>query len=447
VARPEFQLGALTTDLLVAAGETRAVQGAGPAVISSDGTVVPGTSPLRRGARYTATVYDPHPTEVQLRRVSDHYPASAAGSTLIGLPPGPPESARIDGNIPPLYYGAPSEASFEPAAGTPVPAWGRPAGAARDAILASPYAEVYRLAQRWTAGAKTAYDAVAEIKRHLRRGPYQYESQVHNYIFPLPAFLFIDRAGYCQQFSGTMALMLRMLGIPSRVVTGFAPGQLEPSTGDFQVRDLDAHSWVEVFFPRVGWVTFDPTPAASPALTQGSDALGHPVIDSQGPNGANATDGLRGSKAAGGAAQAPLSAQGGGGPWAAIGIAFAALVCVAALATAVVIARRRSALRSGGLAEAQVSELNRALDRLGWPQSRRITLREVERRFAAGGRPAVARYAGALGAHRFAGAPKPPGSRERRALRGSLGSGGGLRRRIRAILAIPPGGPSNRQRG
>ena len=204
-------------------------------------------------------------------------------------------------HIPPVYYLAPTETSFEPAAGTPVPPWGRPAGAARDAILASPYAEVYRLAQRWTAGAATAYDAVAEIKRHLRRGPYQYESAVHNYFFPLPAFLFIDRAGYCQQFSGTMALMLRMLGIPTRVVTGFAPGQLEPSTGDYEVRDLDAHSWVEVFFPRVGWVTFDPTPAASPALTQGSDALGHPVIDSQGPNGANATENLRGSKAAGAA--------------------------------------------------------------------------------------------------------------------------------------------------
>jgi protein-glutamine gamma-glutamyltransferase len=442
LSQPDFRLEALTSDLVVSAGQTQAVEGAGPAAIASDGTVTPGTQPLTRGDEYTATVYDPRPTPAKLRRVSGRYPARASDSTLVGLPPGPEPSDRVDGRVPTPYYVAPIYGELRPLEGTRVPAWGHPQGAARDAILASAYADVYRLARRWTADATSAYDAVASIKRHLRRGPYQYQAQVHNYVFALPAFLFIDRAGYCQQFSGTMALMLRMLGIPSRVATGFAPGEVDG--GDYHVRDLDAHSWVEVFFPRVGWVTFDPTPAASPALTQGSDALGHPLIASERGAAANVEQDLRGSKAASGSTQPGAPADEGGGAWGAVGLGTAALAIAAAIAGGVAVVRRRSALAGGGLAQAQITELTAALERLGWPLPKRVTLRELERRFAAGGRKSVARYAAALGAHRFAGADAPPGPGERRALRRSLGSGGGLARRLRALWAIPPGGPSRR---
>jgi protein-glutamine gamma-glutamyltransferase len=441
LSQPDFRLEALTSDLVVGAGQTQAVEGAGPAVISSDGTVNPGTEPLTRGDEYTATVYDPRPTPAKLRRVSDRYPARASASTLVGLPPGPSPSDRVDGRIPTPYYVAPIYSDLGALEGTPVPAWGHPQGAVRDAILASAYADVYRLARRWTADATSAYDAVAAIKRHLRRGSYEYESQLHNYVFALPAFLFIDRAGYCQQFSGAMALMLRMLGIPSRVATGFAPGEIDG--GDYQVRDLDAHSWVEVFFPRVGWVTFDPTPAASPALTQGSDALGHPVLASERGAAANVEQDRRGSQAAG--SNPPgVPAGEGGSAWGAVVLGTAAVAVAAALAAAVTVLRRRSALAGGGLAEAQITELTAALERLGWPLPKRVTLRELERRFAAGGRRPVSRYAAALGAHRFAGADAPPGAGQRRALRRSLGSGAGLGRRLRALWAIPPGGPSMR---
>ena len=68
--------------------------------------------------------------------------------------------------------------------------------------------------------------------------------------------------------------MLRMLGIPSRVASGFAPG-VTNTRGGFQVEDTDAHNWVEVFFPRIGWVTFDPTPAAASAATpQDEESVG-----------------------------------------------------------------------------------------------------------------------------------------------------------------------------
>ena len=83
-------------------------------------------------------------------------------------------------------------------------------------------------------------------------------------------FLKQDKLGYCQQFSGAMALMLRMAGIPARVAAGFSPGSYNQDTREYRVRDLDAHSWVEVWFNGIGWVPFDPTPARSPAQSQSS---------------------------------------------------------------------------------------------------------------------------------------------------------------------------------
>src|SRR6185503_16623675 len=68
--------------------------------------------------------------------------------------------------------------------------------------------------------------------------------------------------------SGAMALLLRMAGIPARVSTGFTSGSLDAKTREFVVRDLDAHSWVEVWYHEIGWVTFDPTPASAPPRSQ-----------------------------------------------------------------------------------------------------------------------------------------------------------------------------------
>jgi hypothetical protein len=78
---------------------------------------------------------------------------------------------------------------------------------------------------------------------------------------PLSTFLFARKKGHCEYFASAMAVMLRTLGIPSRVVTGFLGGVYNPMTGWQVVRASDAHSWVEAWLPRRGWVTFDPTPA------------------------------------------------------------------------------------------------------------------------------------------------------------------------------------------
>jgi protein-glutamine gamma-glutamyltransferase len=77
---------------------------------------------------------------------------------------------------------------------------------------------------------------------------------------PLAFFLFHRKKGHCEYFASAMAVMLRVLGIPSRVVTGFQSGVYNPISGSQLIRSSDAHSWVEAWLPDRGWTTFDPTP-------------------------------------------------------------------------------------------------------------------------------------------------------------------------------------------
>ncbi len=77
-------------------------------------------------------------------------------------------------------------------------------------------------------------------------------------------FLFEDRRGFCEQIASAMTLMLRSLGIPARFAVGYAPGERNVLSGYFEVRQSDAHSWVEVFVPGAGWLEFDPTHEVPP---------------------------------------------------------------------------------------------------------------------------------------------------------------------------------------
>lgn len=83
---------------------------------------------------------------------------------------------------------------------------------------------------------------------------------------PIANFLFERQQGHCEYFASSMAVMLRTLGIPSRIVNGFRGGEYNDVTGSYIVRAKDAHSWVEAYFPGYGWYTFDPTPSSSPAV-------------------------------------------------------------------------------------------------------------------------------------------------------------------------------------
>ncbi len=99
------------------------------------------------------------------------------------------------------------------------------------------------------------------LEAHLRKD-YGYtlellSSEVQD---PLAHFLFERKRGHCEYFASSMAVMLRTLGIPARVATGFAGGTYNPVSGWHVIRASDAHSWVEAWLPGRGWTLFDPTP-------------------------------------------------------------------------------------------------------------------------------------------------------------------------------------------
>jgi protein-glutamine gamma-glutamyltransferase len=120
---------------------------------------------------------------------------------------------------------------------------------------------IKELALQITAKAPTEYDKAAAIELYLKTH-YQYSlnltgKQTED---PLAYFLFTRRSGHCEYFAAAMTVMLRDVGIPARYVGGFLPGEYNDVGGDWIVRASDAHTWVEVFFPGYGWITFDPTP-------------------------------------------------------------------------------------------------------------------------------------------------------------------------------------------
>jgi len=107
------------------------------------------------------------------------------------------------------------------------------------------------------------YDAAAAIETYLRNSyGYSLERKASG-ADPLSDFLFNVKTGHCEYFSTAMAVMLRTRGVAARVVNGFLPGEYNEAADAYTVRQSDAHSWVEVYFPETNsWVTFDPTPPA-----------------------------------------------------------------------------------------------------------------------------------------------------------------------------------------
>ena len=113
------------------------------------------------------------------------------------------------------------------------------------------------------ANASNRYDTAKAIEAHLQT-QYGYSLEMKaGGPDPLADFLFNVKAGHCEYYSTAMAVLLRSRGIAARVVNGFLPGEYNEAAGAYTVRQSDAHSWVEVYFPETrSWVTFDPTPSA-----------------------------------------------------------------------------------------------------------------------------------------------------------------------------------------
>jgi transglutaminase-like putative cysteine protease len=155
----------------------------------------------------------------------------------------------------------------------------RAAGTDYPALIRQRYGRPVQVPGRVTALARqlapadlAPYDRAKAIEAYLRTLTYQTTVPA-----PPPGrdgvdfFLFDSKVGYCDYFASAMVAMLRQVGVPARVASGYAIGELDQGTGRWVVRDANAHSWAEVYFPRYGWIEFEPSPIR-PVPTRGSPA-------------------------------------------------------------------------------------------------------------------------------------------------------------------------------
>ena len=413
----EYTIRGLNSNLVVGAGTPLGLPTIAGVTVTERGLVLPSSEPLSTGESYVMRSYIPDPSPAQMRRSPTRYPASIARDMTLTLPGG--------GSIDVPYWGAPADAQAE------------------RALAHSPYGGVYRLARQVTEGARTPYDAVSAIETYLN-ARYRYSEFAPIRHLALRTFLLGARRGYCQHFSGAMALMLRMVGVPARVAAGFSPGRPN-SDGDYVVTDFDAHSWVEAYFTGIGWVTFDPTPAGAPAHSRVS-GLGSSISSSSDPSPESQASGPDSSLHKGSvdvpSAGSPGPGSGQPVPLVPV-IGTLALLCVAGAWLVVSRRRHRRALRAGDLTEAQLHEVASALERVRSWRTRGATLLGLERRLAAEVGPGAAAYVARIRAAQYApGANPPPGRSLRGVLRRELASGRGIRGRLRSLVAIPPGGPA-----
>jgi transglutaminase-like putative cysteine protease len=120
---------------------------------------------------------------------------------------------------------------------------------------------VITLAFKITEGIENPYDKAKAIETYLRKN-YPYDLEV-----PAPPpdqdvadyFLFDLKKGYCDYYATAMVVMARAIGLPARFVSGYSPGSYDAPNARYVIRELNAHSWAEVYFPEIGWVEFEPT--------------------------------------------------------------------------------------------------------------------------------------------------------------------------------------------
>ena len=432
-----------TSQVLLASGRPRRVSGPFSGSADLVGGAIRLQEPLEPGDRYSVRTAVPTPAPADLVAASGYDPAEV------------PEGAT---RLRPGFWERPVD----------LPLWGAGDPAPDDALL-GPYARVRDLARSVAGDAQTPYAAVNRIESHLRRG-YVYDEQppyptslpddwsagLPEGQPPLVDFLFGSRRGFCQHFAGSMAVMLRSLGIPARIAVGYTGGRFDGDRDAWVVLDRDAHSWVEVWFPGHGWLAFDPTPgraAPNPASVSSPDyapsafeidlgglegaAVAPPEPDPAAPEPEPAPE-------AEGEEAAPASAatgDGGGPPWQ------WALLALALPAAAAPVARgaRRARGRRRGDERARVAaaarEFEASLRSLGWAPSPAGSPSEraaaVRSRTGVDPTPLYRRASQA----RYGPGPLPAGAaaaawRELARLRRAVRRRAPLRRRVRAALGL-----------
>lgn len=226
------------------------------------------SQPLNAGASYTARGYTSAATIDQLRQVP--YPYAAVGP--VGKTTTPPYPSGLTT----LYVSNGGDGSISP--------------------------KVHDLAVNITRGSKNMYDAATSLENYLHT--YKYSLQNPNPPADQDAiswFLFTQKQGFCTYFASAMTLMARSLGMPARVVSGYAAGSFDAQTNSYIVRGTQSHVWTQIYFAGYGWINFEPTSAFGsftratgtgplPSVTPGPGADGTPQATQTGTNHKKATD-------------------------------------------------------------------------------------------------------------------------------------------------------------
>lgn len=125
------------------------------------------------------------------------------------------------------------------------------------------------LMDEWRAESASDAALVRRVLAHFNQQPFRYTLNPpllsrHS----VDEFLFDTRAGFCEHYASAFTIMMRMAGIPARVVTGYQGGWYNERSGYLLVRQSDAHAWAEVWLPGVGWTRIDPTAAVAPSRVE-----------------------------------------------------------------------------------------------------------------------------------------------------------------------------------
>jgi len=232
-----IEVKALVDDHLVAAGTPVSLDSRRlGTVFRLVGGALRVSAPPGEGQRYRVSSYAPDPAPAVLAASKPRYPLATRRYLTLGSLVFPEFGVPKRDTLVRELLGDPSYAQF------------------------AAYRPFYATARRVVGAPSTPYAAVLALESWFRyRGGFRYDESPPKVSGPpLVGFVTRTKAGYCQQYAGAMAVMLRMLGIPARVAVGFTSGRLED--GKWIVTDHEAHAWVEVWFEGQGWVPFDPTP-------------------------------------------------------------------------------------------------------------------------------------------------------------------------------------------
>ena len=121
------------------------------------------------------------------------------------------------------------------------------------------------LVQQWRSASSNNLDVVNHALNHFNSEEFYYTLRPPLLSGnPVDQFMFESRRGFCEHFASSFTLLMRLAGIPSRVVTGYQGGEINPIGGHLVVRQSDAHAWSEVWLQSRGWVRVDPTAAVAP---------------------------------------------------------------------------------------------------------------------------------------------------------------------------------------